>query len=113
MERETKKITTKSGIEVELITYLTGREMILWRGLFLNYFKADMKGKMEEDIKIEGKLLADMERKAIEIVVVSIGGNKDTIIQRVEELPLLEYREVVDEAMKMMESASDYFAKKK
>jgi len=112
MERETKKITTKSGIEVELITYLTGREMILWRGLFLDYFKTDIKGKME-DVKIEGKLLAEMEKRAIEIAIVSVGGSKDNIVQKIEEFPLAEYREVVDEAMKVMEDASDYFAKKK
>lgn len=112
MERETKKITTKSGTEVELITYLNGKEMILWRGLFLDYFKTDIKGKIE-DVKIEGKLLAEMEKKATEIAVVSVGGNKDNIIQKIEELPLAEYREIVDEAMKVMESASDYFAKKK
>jgi len=114
MERETRKFipTGSIGLEIELKTYLTGREMTEWRDLFLNYFKADFKGKME-DIKIEGKLLAEMEKKAIELAVYSVNGNKENILNYILDLPMKDYREITDEALKVMGDTAEFFAGKK
>ena len=114
MDREIRKFipTGSIGLEIEFKTYLTGREMTEWRDLFLNYFKADYKGKIE-DIKIEGKLLAEMEKKAIELAVYSVNGSKEDIVSRILDLPMKDYREITDEALKVMGDTAEFFAGKK
>ena len=114
MERETRKFipTGSIGLEIEFKTFLTGREMTEWRDLFLTYFKADYKGKME-DIKIEGKLLAEMEKKAIELSIYSVNGSKENIVNTILDLPMKEYREITDEALKVMGDTAEFFAGKK
>lgn len=75
MERETKKITTPSGREIDIKTYLTGREA--------NQIKQVMLGEMTMDVEtgtpsaeISGAFMIDQEKKLIEILVVSIDGDR-------------------------------------
>lgn len=112
MEREVKKITTKSGIEIDLKTYLTGREMNEWRALFLKQISMSMEGKIDSS-NMPGEIVELLEKKAIELVVNSINGEKENILDKVLDLPLVDYREITDEAMKVMEGVTEFFAKKK
>ena len=110
--REVQEFTTKSGVKVEFKTYLIGREMDEWRSLFLEYLSTDIKGKIETE-KISGKVLADMEKKAISLAIYSVNGKSDKVLDLVLDLPISDYREIADKALEIMEKAAEFFAGKK
>jgi len=112
MEREIKEFTTKSGVKIEFKSYLTGREMDEWRNLFLEYLNTDIKGKIESG-KISGKILSEMEKKAISLAVYSVNEKREKVLDLVLDLPMEDYREIADESLETMEKTAEFFAGKK
>jgi tartrate dehydratase alpha subunit/fumarate hydratase class I-like protein len=98
-DRETKKITTPGGRVIELRTYLTGREAnqlkeLLFADMKLN--TADIEsGKIAVD-NIPASFLVKQEEKAIELLVVSLGGVTENAAQLVLDLPSADYDTVVE-----------------
>jgi len=96
MERETKKLTLPiSKKEVEIKTYITGRESREIRDVFLKEMKVSgVGGEVKE---VNASLQSEAENKAIKIIIVSINGDKNDILDKILDLPLRDYNFVMKE----------------
>jgi hypothetical protein len=108
-ERQTTTFITPGGNTVVLNAYLTGDEgrdlkHILIRALNLNMSDAENR-KVDMGI-IPGTVLADQEKKLIELVVVSINGDTDNPVAKLLALPSTEYEAVLKEAEKIKNPTS-------
>lgn len=88
MERATKTFKTESGKEVEVKEYLTGPEnnqlkAALFDGITVGTEKDMDRMPLSNTFKREEKLL--------EMAVVSFDGNKENVLERINELPSYEY----------------------
>jgi hypothetical protein len=99
--RETKKIKTPSGKEVELKIYLTARERNELRNIYLNEMKIEAKGETPVIKEIPGSIVEKTERKVIELTVVSYDGSKDNILERILDSLPEDYDFIVNEANKV------------
>jgi hypothetical protein len=98
VDRETKKLETPSGKEVELKTYLTVREQLELRDVFLRHMKIEG----TEVKEVSGIAVADAERKLLELAVVSYDGSKERILERILDSTSKEdYDFIVAEAQKL------------
>ena len=99
MNRETTKLTTTSGKEVVVKTYLTARESNeikrqMYDALKIDVSEAAIPGaKVIKDIP--ASFMLDRERKMLEQVVVSIDGSTDGVLDRLLDLPAPEYEELL------------------
>ncbi|GIW70360.1 MAG: hypothetical protein KatS3mg101_1107 [Patescibacteria group bacterium] len=99
MERETKKIKTPSGKEVELKTYLTARERNELRNIFLKGMTVEPSTAQVKEIS--GELIEEAERKLIELAVVSFDNSAENIIGRILDGTPEDYDFIVSEANKI------------
>lgn len=97
VKRETKKYTTPSGKEVELKTYITGREKRSIQNIFLGKIEMSVSGKETQLSKINGDLVEQAENKSIEVIVVSVGGNTENVVDLVLDLRAEDYDFVIKE----------------
>ena len=98
MERETKTITLPvSKKEAVLRTFLTGRETRQLRAIFLNDAEFSSKGDEQELAGIKGRVIEQVENKAIELVVVSVDGSEDKILETILDLHSKDYTFLVKE----------------
>lgn len=98
MERETKKITTPSGIDVEMKTYITGGESREISNVYLEgvSVSVDENGKTNSPV-INAAQSSKAQDKSIEILVVSVGGKKENVLSEVLNLRNEDFKAVVDE----------------
>lgn len=105
--REVKKITTKSGIEVEMYTYITGREAREITNVFLEGMKfqvgADGQTKTNE---VNATLSGQAQDKAIELLIRSVAGKSDKVLANVLDLPKADFDEVIAELDKIQNGLS-------
>jgi hypothetical protein len=95
-QRETKKVKTKGGFEIEYYSYATGREYNQIQDIYLKDAKMTMIGN---DIKIDGfNPIAETEvnKKTIELLVVSLNGVAENIVDRIMDLPYHDYNEITE-----------------
>jgi len=98
MENTTKK--TKGGHEVELRSFITGGESRMISDIFIKDAKITSAGITDG---ISGTKINEAIDKGIEIVVVSLDGNKENILERILDLPKDDYKEItgwVDDIVK-------------
>lgn len=105
-DRETRIITTENGHEVEIKTFLTGRELRDIDQVFLDGMKfesdKDQLGKI--DIKgYSGSLLTKKGEKAIEVAIISLDGSPDDIVNRILDLRGKDYNEITKAIDKMID----------
>lgn len=86
MERETKNIQTPNKHEVVIKTYITGREKREIQNIFLNEVEMNVVGKQANMTNIKGDLVARAEEKTIELLVVSVDGKTENIVDLVLDL---------------------------
>ncbi len=101
MERETKKIKTPLGKEVELKTYLTAGERNELRRIYLENMKVEAKEGVPAIKEIPGTLVEQAEKKLIELAVVSYDGSSENIFGRLLDSMPEEYDFVIEEANKI------------
>lgn len=101
MERETRKIKTPAGKELEIKTYLTARERNQLRGAFLSSMKLDTESTQVKEVG--GEVLEVAEKKLLEVAVVEYDGKKATtdILNALLDGTPAEYDFVVAEANKI------------
>ena len=83
-EQETKVITTPSGKEVVLKAWITGRDKRSIQSIYADNMV------IGEDNKISGIKAATINEakdKTIELVVISVGGSSENILDAVLDLP--------------------------
>lgn len=95
-ERSTIEFKTTGGRVVVLREYITGEENWAIRQIYIRGMKA---GAKDEDTTS-----FDAEKKAFEIVVVSVDGHTENIADTVIKLPLSEYREVAEQVTPIIEA---------
>jgi predicted ATP-grasp superfamily ATP-dependent carboligase len=95
MERETQFITTPNGRNVELKTYITGREKRAIESVYYQDVEMTATGG-EQTIKgFKGSVINEAQNRAIETVVVAIDQSPDNILNRVLDMPLEDYEAVL------------------
>jgi len=97
--RETKKFKTPSGDEIEIYTYLTGREQrnidyIMIKGIIPNSDENKLTGEIRVDIAKE------QEDKILEILIVSINQKKDKLLDMVLDMKAIDYTFIINEINK-------------
>lgn len=98
-ERETKTITTPGGCSILLRTYLTGRESNQLKDVLFSDLKMNMADVQAGKIAIENipaSFLVKQEEKAIELLVVSVNGVSENVLQTVLDFPTADYDAVVE-----------------
>lgn len=100
--RETKKIVTKGGIEVELYTYITGGEARQIQSIFLEgmKFKVGTDGQTTSN-EMDASLASVAQDKTIELLVVSVKGVKENVLKAILDLPKNDFDEVLAEIDKV------------
>lgn len=103
MQRETKKITTPSGKELELKTYLTARERNELRSVYLSAMKLDTENGATSIKEIAGGVVDQAEKKLIEVAIINYDGktSPDDILSVLLDGAPDEYDFVVAEANKV------------
>jgi hypothetical protein len=96
--RETKKITTKGKFEVELKTYISGGESREISNVFLEgmKFQMDSTGQAKSN-EMSASLGSKAQDKAIELLVVSVNGKKENVLNSVLDMPKSDFDEVLKE----------------
>lgn len=102
---QTRSITTPGGVEVVLKASITGGEdediqAVLEDSLDVD---ADQAGGR---VKIPGSVLRSMRHAALNIVVISVGGAKDDILNRLRSLSREDYKLVCDTVDEVTEGIS-------
>lgn len=103
-QRETKNITTPSGVLVVLKTFLTGGEANKLKELLFADVKLGMDDLAAGAAKladVPASVIAQQEKEALKLAVVSIAGAADKVIERLEQLPEADYNFVVEEVNKI------------
>ena len=93
-ERQTKEITTKGGHKIVFKEWITGREKRQITDIFLRDIEMKQKGGEQEFVGLKGSVAAEAEEKAIEIVVISVDGKTEKVVDAVLDLPSNDYDEV-------------------
>lgn len=93
--RETKTFTTTGGHVIEHKTYITGREMNEIQKVLLKNVKVDVKGAGQDVTGFEASSITELNNKTLEVVVVSVDGKKENVIDTLLDLPNSEYAEVI------------------
>lgn len=95
MERETKTFETSKGNKVVHYTYLRGRDANAIQACYTKGAQVNMTG---QDVRVEGfnpNAEEEATKKTIEILVVSVNGSSEKVVDDVLDLPVDEYHEVV------------------
>ena len=112
-ERETKIIETPiKKYKVELNTYITGFEKREISNAFLQNTKFQIDGESVKTQEMTADLANKAQDKTIKIVVVSINGNKEDVVNTIGNLPSLDYEFVMTE-INNVTSGIDFLKKTK
>ena len=102
--RPTTTVTTPGGNKATIKTYLTARESNQLREVLYAGIKMSMSdlGSGTAQIKdIPATVLLEQERKALEVLVVSLNDSAENIADRLLDLPMEEYEALVAEVNKI------------
>jgi len=111
MDRETRIIKTQNH-QVEIKTYITAGEKRQLRDVLLKGMKVNMEGDTPRISEFYPDVITEAENRAIEIVVVSIDGSKENILQRLLDFKADEFDQVMEEIDKITKEVV-YNVKKK
>ncbi|KKN17877.1 hypothetical protein LCGC14_0961360 [marine sediment metagenome] len=104
-ERETKKIKTPNGHEVEIYTYLNGREQRAIDNILVEAFKIKVEltdSETEIRNKITPELMAKQEDKTIELMVVSVNGKKENLVDTILDMKSQDYNVAIEAINKVI-----------
>ncbi len=102
MERETIEIITPNKHKIVLKSYITGLEERQIREVFLEKINISATGEIG-NIDLDSKLISQAEDKTIEILVISIDGSKENIVNKIVNLPKEDYNFIIKEINKITE----------
>lgn len=84
--------TTKAGNNIELKKEITGGEYQDIQDVLLE----DTKVGDDQKVKMGTKAIAKMRDRSIQVIVLSVNGAKENILEKVRALPVEDYKEVLD-----------------
>lgn len=94
--RETKEFKTSGGHTIVHKTYATGREYNEIQSIYLKDAKVNVIGGVTKIEGFSANTDYDSNKKAIELLVVSVDGETNGYVEKVLDLPIKEFNEVVD-----------------
>jgi hypothetical protein len=100
MERTTKTIKTQGGTQAVIKDYLTAREANQLKQVLYADIKMSMTdiGSGKTGVSdVPATVLLDQERKALEMLIVSLDGSAENIAERLLDLPSTEYDAILVE----------------
>jgi hypothetical protein len=103
-ERETKTFATPAAHSVVFKAYLTGREAQELKSVLFGALKVGIDDAQAGKVNIEnmsGDFLLAQERKAMSLVLVSLDGNTENVLEQLLDLPSSEYDAVKAEVDKI------------
>ena len=89
---ETREHTTAGGVKVVLKEFVTARDMRALKGMYMEMANFDQKGT--PTFKVDPKKVDEIEDKTIELVVISVNGATEGIVEKLMELPATDYNEI-------------------
>lgn len=104
MDRPTTQIATPGGNKAVIKTYLTARESNQLKEVLyanLNMSMTDLSSGKTEVQSIPASVLLDQERKALELLIVSLNDSPEGVMDRLLDLPSDEYDAIVAEVNKI------------
>lgn len=112
MDRETIKVKTKSGHDLELKTYLTEREnREMLKGVLIDEIEiGDNQGKVK---KVSSEMLTNWKDARVKAFVVSLDGNVENILERCLDMKREEFAEIIAEIGKVAGDEEDADEKEK
>jgi hypothetical protein len=104
MDRPTTEITTPAGTKAVIKTYLTAREANQLKDVLYANLKMSMtdlsSGKTEVQ-DIPATVLLEQERKALDLLIMSLNGSAENSADRLLDLPSSDYDTLVAEVNKV------------
>lgn len=94
MERETKELKTPNGHKVVYKAWLTGREKREIQNVFLQDMEVEV-GK-EASQKINAGLANKAQDKTIEMMIVSVDGEKEKVLDKVLDLRSEDFEAIIN-----------------
>jgi len=82
---------TTKGNKLELKDYITGGEFLQLQEVFLGGMKVNTVGEAPQ---MDAVVTLTAQKKAIELIVLSLNDIKENVLQRVLDLPKSEYVEI-------------------
>ncbi len=92
---ETKEITTTGGHKAVIKSFITARDMRVLKDMYLAVAKFDTKSSEVFDVDIEKA--SEIEDKTLELVIVSLNGETEGLIEKLLDLPAKDYGEIFEE----------------
>lgn len=95
MERETKTFKTPHGHEIEIVTYATGREVRSIESKYYAKAKLDLVAGQPKITDMDLSAQFEVEQEMVRLLVKSVDGNKENILDTVLELRSEDYEFVI------------------
>ncbi len=96
---ENKEYTTTGGQKFVIKAFVTARDMRVLKGMYMEMANFDDKGGQSFNVNAE-KANA-VEDKTIELVVVSLNGATEGIVELLMELPAKDYDEIFEKVQEV------------
>lgn len=98
MQRPTKKFKTESGVEVEMKTYITFGESRKIQSVYLENVEMGVNAEGKPEMSgMKGDVAEKAQNVAIELLIVSVDGEKENIVDKILSLPKLDGEQVIAE----------------
>lgn len=95
MERETKTLTTKNQHVIVYHSYATGREARAIEQKYLGSVEIDMAGGVPNFKKMDTAAPFEAEKEAIKMLIKTVDGKNENVLDTVLDLPQVDYEEIV------------------
>lgn len=97
MGENNKTIKTPSGVEVVIKTQMNAREFRELRSIYTRDLSIDSSDPKNPRVSgLKGDVLEEAENKALTLMVVSIGGKNDNILETLLDMDMNDYQAVLD-----------------
>jgi len=107
--RETRKIILSNNTEIEIFTYITGGEKRKITEILVGNLSANTKGETTGEIPVS--LVYKANDEALKMLVVSVGGSKENVINLINSLRAKDYDHLLMEINKISND-TDFVEKK-
>lgn len=101
-KRETKEVKTSGEHVVVMRTYATGREFTDIQNCILKNAKVSYVGGQPVAEGVSGSSELEANKKAVELLVVSVDGKTENVLDTVLDLPADDYQEVVEAVKELL-----------
>ncbi len=90
-----KDFETRGGHKVVLKEFVTARDMRTLKDMYMAVAKFDQKGGEVFDVDVDKA--NEIENKTLELVVISLDGATEGIMEKLLDLPASDYTEIFDQ----------------